>query len=364
MKTTRLKNVAASAASIFVLGVAGATIAHAADPAVCASPTQVQGFMTCADVEAAKKEGTVVLYAPAGQAQQLAVLEEFRKLFPEIRVQSIWAQTGALYAKVEQEVKTNNTLVDVLVLSDPTLLQAMQKNEQLEGYVSPALDGIADVNVQSKPKGYWTSWGLVATTIVYNTDTIGENPPKTWKDLVGDERFKGRKSSLKNATSGLQFAQWATLVDLYGREYWTDGIAALNPIAFDSFTQQFDRLVGGSDLVAINGQISGAMQYIEKGAPLHILYPEDGVPATLEGVGVVKTAPHPQAARLLLDYLLSKKGQEVIVKEMQYFSPRTDVAPPAGARAPENVKFLVPEWDKMAERRKTFEADWRKVLGQ
>jgi iron(III) transport system substrate-binding protein len=362
MKTTVTTGIAASAACLLATMMSGAAFAQEA--AACDAPTEVHGFMTCADVEAAKKEGTVVLYAPAGQAQQLAVLNEFSKLFPEIRAQSVWAQTGALFAKVEQEVNTNNTLVDTLVLSDPTLLNDLQKKEVLAPYASPALAGIEDVNMQSKPKGYWTSWGLVATTIVYNTDTIGENPPKGWKDLLGDERFKGRKASLKNTTSGLQFAQWATLTDAHGPEYWTQGIAELQPVAFDSFTQQFDRLVGGTDMVAINGQISGAMQYIEKGAPLTILYPEDGVPATLEGVGVVKSAPHPQAARLLVDFLLSKKGQETIVKEMHYFSPRTDVAAPANSGAPENVKFLVPDWEKMGERRKTFEADWQKVLGQ
>jgi iron(III) transport system substrate-binding protein len=363
MKVSFTTGIAASAVSLLAAGMAGTAFAQDAKPA-CEAPTEVQGFLTCADVEAAKKEGAVVLYAPAGQAQQLAVLNEFNKLFPEIKAQSVWAQTGALFAKVEQEVNTNNTLVDTLVLSDPTLLNDLQKKEVLAEYVSPALAGYADVNVQSKPKGYWTSWGLVATTVVYNTDTIGENPPKSWKDLAGDERFKGRKASLKNTTSGLQFAQWATLADLYGPEFWTQGIAGLQPVAFDSFTQQFDRLVGGTDMVAINGQISGAMQYIEKGAPLTILYPEDGIPATLEGVGVVKSAPHPQAARLLVDFLLSKQGQDTIVKEMHYFSPRTDVAAPANSGAPESVKFLVPDWEKMGDRRKTFEADWQKVLGQ
>lgn len=66
-------------------GTSGVAFAQAS--AACDKPTEVQGFLTCADVDAAKKEGAVVLYAPAGQAQQLAVLNEFNKLFPEIRVQ-------------------------------------------------------------------------------------------------------------------------------------------------------------------------------------------------------------------------------------------------------------------------------------
>jgi iron(III) transport system substrate-binding protein len=353
---TRIK---ATAGAIGLLAALACTTSIAAP---CAKPTVVQGFETCADVAAAKKEGRVVLYAVAGQDQQMAVLNEFGKLFPEIKVQSLWAQTGSLYAKVKQEIRTKNTLVDVLSLSDPTLLNEMQRAENLAQYESPQLKYYSDPNVQSKPKGYWTSWGMVATAIVYNTKTIGANPPTGWKDLA-DKRYAGR-ANLKNTTSGLQFAQWKTLADVNGPEYWTQGISALHPVAFDSFTQQFDRIVSGEDLVAINGQISGAMQYIEKGAPLKIVYPKEGIPATLEGISVVASAPHPQAARLLVDWLLSKPGQDAIVKNMQYFSPRTDANKPQNSGAPADVKFLVPDWDTMTPSRPVFEAAWKKVLGR
>jgi iron(III) transport system substrate-binding protein len=356
---TSLRRIKATAGAIGLLASLAAAPSLAA---TCANPTRVQGFETCADVAAAKKEGRVVLYAVAGQDQQMAVLNEFAKLFPEIEVKSLWAQTGSLYTKVKQEVRTKNTLVDVLSLSDPTLLNEMQRANDLVQYESPELKHYSDPNVQSKPKGYWTSWGMVATAIVYNTKTIGTNPPTSWKDLA-DKRYAGR-ANLKNATSGLQFAQWKTLSDVNGPEFWTTGISALRPVAFDSFTQQFDRIVSGEDLVAINGQISGAMQYIEKGAPLKIVYPKEGIPATLEGVSVVRGAAHPQAARLLVDWLLSKPGQDAIVKNMQYFSPRPDAVKPTNSGAPDDVKFLVPDWDSMTPSRPVFEAAWKKVLGR
>jgi iron(III) transport system substrate-binding protein len=346
---------------LFAFAAALSCVAADANPG-CEKPIKVHGFETCADIAMAKKEGKVVLYAVAGQDQQLAVLQEFNKLFPEIKVQSLWAQTGSLFTKVKQEIQTKNTLVDVLVLSDPTLLTRMQADKDLALYKSPELKQYTDVNVQSKPIGYWTSWGMVATAIVYSTKTIGANPPTSWKDLT-DKRYAGR-ASLKNTTSGLQFAQWKTLADVNGPEYWTRGISALHPVAFDAFPQQFDRLVSGEDLVAINGQISGAMQYIAKGAPLKIVYPAEGIPATLEGVGVVSSAPHPEAARLLVDYLLSKLGQEAIVRTMQYFSSRSDVAPPPDSGAPANVRFLIPDWDSMGPSRPAFEAAWKTVLGR
>lgn len=328
----------------------------------CDDPTEVQGFLTCADVEAAKQEGKVVLYAPAGEDLQVELLREFNELFPEIEVQSLWAQTGSLYTKVKQEIQTDNTLVDVLVLSDPTLLMEMQTAEDLAEYNSPAIEAYTDANVKSDPAGYWTSWGMIATSIAYNEETIGDNPPEDWEDLL-DPKYEGR-ANLKNTTSGLQFAQWKALSDEFGEEYWTEGIASLKPYAFDSFNQQFDRLVSGEDLVAINGQISGVMQYLQKGAPLKIVYPEgSGVPATLEAAAVMNDAPHPEAARLLLDWLLSVPGQEAVVDIMQYFSSRTDVAAPEGAGAPDDVKFLVPTWSEMPDSRPVFEDAWKVVLG-
>jgi len=358
MKRSSMLTVIVGAFSIVTALWCGPASANAA----CDKPLAIHGFETCADVAAAKKEGKVVLYAPAGQDFQMAVLKEFNQLFPEIQVQSLWAQTGSLFTKVKQEIQTKNTLLDVLVLSDPTLLMQMQSDNDLVEYKSPELKFYSDVNVKSKPEGYWASWGLIATAIVYNTKTISANPPTSWKDLA-DKRYVGR-ANLKNTTSGLQFAQWKTLADILGQEYWTRDIRAVRPVAFDSFTQQFDRIVSGEDLVAINGQISGAMMYIEKGAPLKIVYPKEGIPATLEGVGIVRTAPHPQAARLLVDYLLSKPGQEAIVRHMLYFSPRTDVQPPQHSGAPAQVKFLIPDWDRMAPSRPVFEAAWKTVLGR
>ncbi len=356
----RASTLAAGATCLLLTSTANDALAQ---EAACDDPVEVQGFLTCADVEAAKEEGTVVLYAVAGQELQLQLLERFRALFPEIRVQSVWAQTGNLFARVEQEARTNNTLADVLVLSDPTLLNDLQRSGFIDQYLSPAIADYPDPNVKSTPEGYWTSWGLVVTAIAYNSDTIGDNPPEGWEDLI-DERYAGRRTTVKNTSSGLQFAQWKTLSDLYGREYWTDGIASLQPVAFDSFVQQFDRLVSGADLVAINGQVSAAMQYIERGAPIVIVYPEDGAPATLEGAAILTGAPHPQAGRLLLDYLLSQVGQTEIVDIMKYFSARPDVAAPEGSGAPEDAKFLVPDWNEMAEVRGDFEADWEIVLGQ
>jgi iron(III) transport system substrate-binding protein len=364
MKTRYVTTLLSSAACLLLaVGVQGVHAQSAGAGMACEAPVEVQGFMTCADVEAAKAEGNVVLYAPAGQALQLEILNEFHTLFPEIGVQTVWAQTGNLYERVVQEVATNNTLVDVLVLSDPTLLNELKGSGIFAQYLTPALGDFPDANTKSKPEGYWTAWGLVSTAIVYNTETIGDNPPENWTDLA-DQRYAGRRTNLKNTSSGLQFAQWKTLSDVYGREFWTRDIAALEPVAFDSFIQQFDRVVDGTDFIAINGQISGALPYIEKGAPLKIVYPEDGIPSTLEGVGVIETARNPQAARLLVDYLLSEVGQTAIVRIMRYFSARDGAPLPEGVDAAGDLNFLVPDWDTVAEERPAFEADWETVLRQ
>jgi len=83
-----------------------ATPALAAEGDLCASPTEVQGIKTCADVAKAEAEGELVVYATNPEAAELRVLAEFAKTFPKIKTNYTRLQAGALYAKVMPEYWT------------------------------------------------------------------------------------------------------------------------------------------------------------------------------------------------------------------------------------------------------------------
>ena len=129
--------------------------------------------------------------------------------------------------------------------------------------------------------------------------------PKTWKDILSPAYKDG--ISAKLSTSGMQHVQWYTLRKLYGADFWQE-FAKQRPKGFDSRAQLFDRLAKGDDRVCALAEYAGYTLFKEKGAEIDFVAPPDGLPATPALIGVVNRAPHPEAAKLFVDWALSNRG--------------------------------------------------------
>src|SRR5205807_6925264 len=148
----------------FAAGVALAALlglpAWGAEGDLCAKPTQLQGFKTCADVAKAEAEGEVVIYSTNPEAAAQKALAVFRAQFPKIKTNYVRLQAGALYAKVLAERQARSYLVDVLQLSDMGMVLDFQKKNGYLRYVSPETTAYKS-EYKSEPVGHWI-WGAVA----------------------------------------------------------------------------------------------------------------------------------------------------------------------------------------------------------
>src|SRR2546425_3334944 len=214
--------------------------AFAEDGALCPNPKQLDGFKTCADVAKAEREGEVVIYSTNPEAGEAKVLAVFKKMFPKIRTNYVCLQAGALYAKVLAERQARSYLVDVLQLSDMDMVLDFQKKAGYLRYVSPEMAAYKS-EYKSEPVGHWT-WGAVAPAgLAYNPNVVAANAaPKTWTEAV-DPKWTDAVS-VKVSNSGLQHVAWFELRQTLGPDYWKK-FAELKPRAFDSYVQQYDRLV-------------------------------------------------------------------------------------------------------------------------
>jgi iron(III) transport system substrate-binding protein len=336
------------------------TAAARAQPA-CPTPTKIDGFSTCADIAKAEQEGNIVLYTTDPEEGVAQMMAEFHKTFPKIATTYLRLQAGALYAKIMSERRASSYLVDVMELSDLGFVIDFQKHDNYMRYVSPELTAYK-ADYKSKPEGYW-AWGTVIVAgIAYNPKTVSEaEAPKTWHDLA-DPKWAD-DINVKVTNSGLQHETWYELKRLYGDEYWTK-FATQKPRAFDSYVQQYDRAVNGQDKIIATAQYSGFLQYKAKGAPIAFVYPADGLPAGPESYGIVGNAPHPEAAKLFMDWLLSVPGQTVAGKAMFLNSIRDDVPPPPGGVNLNGLKLLFPsDWDAFLASRPQFARFWDKMTG-
>ena len=285
---------------------------QAAD-AACPNPRQMQGFRTCADVAAAEQEGELLVYSTDPEVAQQRLLAAFHAAFPKIKPNFLRLQAGALYAKMLAERQGRIYAPDVVQLSDMSFAADFLKRGGYMHYVSPEMAAYK-AEYKSKPEGYW-SWGAITIAgIAYNPGLVTEaEAPRTYRDLL-DPRWTDN-ISVKVTISGLQHVTWYVIRGLHGPEYW-ETFARLKPHAFDSYVQQFDRLVSGQDKVVMTAQYSGYLIMKEKGAPVVFVNPPEGAIASPQPYGLVKEAPHPQAARLYMDWFLGVPGQTAVARSL------------------------------------------------
>ena len=338
--------------------LARASLGHAQ-----ARGTKVLDFQTGADVAKAEQEGEVVYYGHDGEAGIGVLLDAFKKDFPKIKTSYVRLQTGALYAKITGERSAGRFGVDVLQVSDISPAIDFQKKGGYEQYQSPEYAGYRPEH-QSNPAGYYGWGGVTFAGISYNRSRVSaDQAPKAWKDVLNPAFRDG--VSAKLATSGMQHAQWYMLRKLYGNEFWQE-FAKQRPKGFDARAQLFDRLSKGEDRMCVLAEYAGYTLFSEKGADIEFVAPADGLPATSFFIGVVNRAPHPEAAKLFVDWALSKRGQAVYQNQkiLLYGSLRTDAEPmPTGKRLAD-FKLLFPsDWNDYVASHPVFVKEWNAIMG-
>ncbi|MBS0240559.1 MAG: extracellular solute-binding protein [Proteobacteria bacterium] len=350
------------------LAIASGGLAGVSAPAIAQTAgktaTKVLDFLTYADVAKAEAEGELVFYCHENEAGTAAFMEGFHKDFPKIKTSYVRAQTGALYNKIISERAAGRYLVDVMQLSDVAPAVDFAKKGGWETYAGPELEAYKKDYLSATPGQYmWMGVGFCG--IGYNTEKVtGADIPKAWKD-INDPKWRNVISA-KISSSGLQFVEWYTLGKIYGFDFWKE-FAKQKPKTFDSRVQLYDRLAKGEDKVCAIAEYAAHVLYSKgKNAPVGLVMPSDGVPATPLLVGVVEKAPHPNAARLYLDWAASKRGQTYVQNHpnLYYGSVRNDAGPmPTGEKLGE-FKLLFPQdWDEYASMRDRFTKEWNAMQG-
>jgi iron(III) transport system substrate-binding protein len=327
------------------------------------APVKVLDFMTGADVAKAEQEGEVIYYGHDSEAGISTLLDAFKKDFPKIKTGYVRLQTGALYAKLTSERSANRFLADVVQFSEVSPAMDLQKKGGYEQYVSPEAAAYKP-EYQSTPAGSFTWAGVTFAGISYNKSRVkADQVPKVWKDIL-NPAFKDN-ISVKLASSGSQHVNWYMLRKLYGNDFWKE-FAKQKPRGFDSRAQLFDRLSKGDDAVCGMAEYAGYILVKEKGADIELVEPPDGLTATPIVVGIPTKAPHPEAAKLFIDWALSARGQAVYqnAKILLYGSVRADAPPMATGKRLSDFKLLFPsDWSDFVESHGAFVKEWNAIMG-
>lgn len=270
-------------------------------------------------VESAKKEGQFVYYTTMTLDQSKAVVDRFEKKYG-IKATLFRTGGGPLLNKIFTESRGGRHDWDVVVGRGEMVLPLI-KRKLLASYKSPE-SGMIDAQLVDK-EGFWAAYYVNSYVLGWHTKLVKrEDVPRTYDALL-NPKWKGGLISLDTEAYGM----FEGLKGVWGKERtlaYFKKLAALDPVIKRGNTERVQLAVAGeySLIIAYNQTIQ---RMTSRGAPIDWV-PLEPVVTQVNPVMIGSKAPHPNAARLFTDFLLSKEGQEML-RGMQRIPVRKDVEP-------------------------------------
>ena len=282
------------------------------------SAVHAQSPQHVALVEGAKKEGKLVWYTSMAIDTSKPLLDAFLQEYPFIKADLVRAGEEQLMNRVLTETRAGKWYFDTISTSS---ISELSERKMVAPYFPPERDVIMD---QFKdPHGFWTGVFVNNLILAYNTKMVApKDAPKNYADLL-DPKWKGQ--ILMDSTD---YDWFGTLVMVWGKEktvQYMQRLARQEPKwrRGHGLTAQ---LVGAGE-TALAWAYSFRIERMKRdGAPVDWVETFDPIMVTISGMALSAKATNPSAAKLLIDFATSKKGQEM-VREMRRIPARSDVKP-------------------------------------
>ena len=280
--------------------------------------------------QAARKEGSLTWYVAqmSGEAAE-AMGQRFSKRYPGVSVSVIRTTGQVAYQRVTQELKNHAPQCDVFSTTDIAHMPQLKRRNALAHYVAESAGGLAPTFQGLGEPGLYYPTTASFQGLIYQTQRVKpEDVPKRCTDLL-DPKWKGRLGVAHPAFSGY-FGQWVLAMrKLHGWEFF-EKLAKNQPRIGRSGNDPLTLVNAGECLVG-TAPLSTTMQNVDKGSPVAFVYPEDGTVITVGPSAILASAPHPNAARLFMEWLLSLDYAQACT-EWHLETVRADAPPMKGSK--------------------------------
>jgi len=251
---------------------------------------------------------------------------ELEKAFPDLKIEWFQGGTEKVVAKMAAEIEADKIGADLLMVADPSYYQYLNGEDLLLPYKSSNFDAVA---VDKDSEGAYTGVRISNVVIGYNTNLVKpEEAPKSFKELT-DPKWKGQVVIVDPTQSGTALDSTYALSKEYGWEYF-EQLRDNGAVVGGGNSAVETKLVTGEFKVAVILE-ENLLKVKDKGEPVEVVYPEDGVIIVPSPIGILNTTQNPEAAKAVVDWWLSPEGQKAIVTGWMH-SVRTDVESPKGAQ--------------------------------
>jgi iron(III) transport system substrate-binding protein len=282
-------------------------------------------------IEGAKKEGKVVYWSSGLTPELVQGIEEgFKKKYGLRDFQVVYSHaiTTEQVAKVTQELRARRLTVDIISGAMPEFFYDLLKAGEVMKYDSPEYKYFPMVKGVCAEPGYWVGTTGMVMAITWNPKVIKKNIV-TYNDLL-DPQFKGIMCSGDPRKSESYLMNYLGLRKILGKDFFTK-LAKQDIVWFTRAPDVTNKVTTGEFPVAFMGNSRTAYVDAMEGGEIKVSFPKEGVVILTNPFVILTKAPHPNAAKLLVDYVSSEEGQRLMVEKSGYLILREGVPiPPKG----------------------------------
>ena len=331
----------AAIAALLVPLLAAAAFAQPA-PTTADIATYQGADRTARLAEGARKEGTLTLYGSAPVDDLAAITQAFEKAYG-VKVKVWRASSENIVQRAVTEARGGRFDADVFETNDPEM-EALHRERLLQAMSSPYVSELIPAAVPAHRE--WIGTRLNIFTAAYNPRLVRkEELPRDYADLT-DRKWKG-KLGIEAEDLDWFAAVVGALGEADGLKLFRDIVAANGISVRKGHTLLTNLVISGEVPLALTVYQYKATQLRDAGAPIEVLALAPVV-ARFQGIGVARQAPHPYAAVLFVDFMLSE-AQALLLKR-DFLPANTRVNP---SLAQMNLSFIDParvldEHDKWA----------------
>ncbi len=304
----------------------------------------------------AKDEKSLVFYSGGPAAPYERMAKDFEQRYPGIKIAVTGGFSNVLDRKIEDQLAAKKLEVDMAIFQTVQDFVAWKKAGVLLPFKP---DGYDKVDARFRDDdGAFTTTSVVLLTYAYNTKLVAAaDVPKSALDFLKPQ-FAGKLVTAYPADDDATLYVFDTIVKKYGWDYMKKYMAQ-KPNFIQGHLAVLRSVADGTNMVTFDSTSSTTGALKRSGQPIEFAFPErDVMPTFFITAGIFKDAPHPNAAKLFLDWYIAKEQQS----RLGTYSARTDVDPPAGLkplaayRIATGYRQFVGDKDRLAALRQKFES--------
>ncbi len=287
-------------------------------------------------IAAAQKEGLVIVGMQLGPEVRQAMSEGFKAKYG-ISIDFVVGRAAENIPKLTAQRQSGLYLMDVYIdglssqlqLKEAGLLDPLEPLVVLPEVADPKMWVGGSINFIGKDKYALTFSSSPFKILAANTQTVKPDEVKSYKDLLAP-KWKGQLALQDPTVSGAGNLALTVLVwNLELGEDFLDSLARQEPVISRNNRQLIEWVARGKYPLILGPDSSLLNEFAKSGAPLKPIWPVEGTGLSggFGDLSVINRAPHPAAAQVFINWLLTKEGQTTINKAWGSQSARVDVIP-------------------------------------